>query len=505
MFERHGTTYWRRPGKSFGISATTNHGGSDLLYVFSASTAFTPERGYSRFGAYAVLVHGGDFTAAARALAKDGYGDTRVPRESAPSTERGQPHLAPSDTFTRPAVNVEFGDAILAPLPDVPYSGWFNRAAIHAVGGSSGAGKTTLMLDTLRRGRRGEAVLGHVGQRHEFLVIFADRGKVSNRETFERMGIEPTTFPVAHIDGVPHGPTSAARIVAAIEACDEIPAAVFVEGADMLVEDPSKPAVVTEFLAALLRAAEHYGLAMVVSVGAGKAKPREGYALKRDQLFGSIMWSRRSDTVLVLTIDGDGTTPRRHLAVLHRNAPAETFDLEYQNGLLVPTTPLATTTDEDLLAWFREAETFTARQFRAAFPRFSGRRAAELLDGYVALRILRAKTKNDRTHYIYRGGTVPDVSHENRDDFSAAEVSSETVPKTSGTGHGNDEATHEKTRDFTPPPSLSLNPLEIVSQSHSSLCLVSEWDKSACPTVSPRARDAEAVTPEDGGADVVRL
>ena len=408
VFERDGTTYWRRPGKSFGISATTNHGDSDLLYVFSASTPFTPDRGYSRFGAYAVLDHGGDFAAAARALAKAGYGEARG--HTAPPPTRG--HASPAPTmatqtmaFTRPAVNVECGEAILAPLPGVPYSGWFNRGAVHAIGGSSGAGKTTLMLDILRRGRRGEAVLGHVGQRHDFLVIFADRGKVSNRETFERMGIDPATFPVAHIDGVPHGPTSVARIEAAVEACDEIPAAVFVEGADMLVEDPSKPAVVTEFMAALLRIAEHYGLAVILSVGAGKAKPKEGYALKRDQLFGSIMWSRRSDTVLVLTIDGDGTTPRRHLAVLHRNAPAETFDLEYQNGLLVPTTPLASTTNDDLLAWFREAETFTARQFRAAFQRFSGHRAAELLDGYVKLRTLRAKTKNDRTHYIYRSGT----------------------------------------------------------------------------------------------------
>ena len=93
------------------------------------------------------------------------------------------------------------------------------------------------------------------------------------------------------------------------------------------------------------------------------------------------------------------------------------------------------------------------------------------------------------------------MSHEKRDDFGAAEVSSETVPKTSGTGHGNDEATHENPNDFTPSPSLSLNPLEIVSQSHSSLSLVSEWDRNACPTVSPRARDAEA----EGSNDAVRL
>src|SRR5207248_4509818 len=65
---------WRRPGKQGpGISATTNWNGSDLLYVFSTSTLFEPERGYSKFSAYALLNFGGDFVAAARALAAQGY------------------------------------------------------------------------------------------------------------------------------------------------------------------------------------------------------------------------------------------------------------------------------------------------------------------------------------------------------------------------------------------------------------------------------------------------
>jgi len=67
--------WWRRPGKQDeGISATTNYAGSDLLYVFSTSTCFEPERGYSKFAAYAHLAHGGDFAAAARALTQQGYG-----------------------------------------------------------------------------------------------------------------------------------------------------------------------------------------------------------------------------------------------------------------------------------------------------------------------------------------------------------------------------------------------------------------------------------------------
>lgn len=79
VYERGGRTYWRRPGKAEGISATTNHGGYDLLYVFSTSTVFEPEQGYSKWRAYAVMNHNGDWSAAARDLRAKGYGAPDAP------------------------------------------------------------------------------------------------------------------------------------------------------------------------------------------------------------------------------------------------------------------------------------------------------------------------------------------------------------------------------------------------------------------------------------------
>jgi len=73
----NGTRYWTRPGKSLreGHSASTNYGGLDLLYVFSSSASpFEPERVYSKFAAFALLEHGGDFKAAAKELAGWRYG-----------------------------------------------------------------------------------------------------------------------------------------------------------------------------------------------------------------------------------------------------------------------------------------------------------------------------------------------------------------------------------------------------------------------------------------------
>lgn len=74
LWTRGPITYWRRPGKSQGISATTNYAESDLLYVFTTSTDFEANRGYGKFGAYALLEHRGDFRAASRCLRDQGYG-----------------------------------------------------------------------------------------------------------------------------------------------------------------------------------------------------------------------------------------------------------------------------------------------------------------------------------------------------------------------------------------------------------------------------------------------
>jgi hypothetical protein len=65
-----GVGYWRRPGKDGrGWSATTDHAGSGLLYVFSGNALpFAPGRGYTKFAAHVLLNFAGDFHAAARAL-----------------------------------------------------------------------------------------------------------------------------------------------------------------------------------------------------------------------------------------------------------------------------------------------------------------------------------------------------------------------------------------------------------------------------------------------------
>jgi len=117
LLEPHGWTlayrkgeveHWRRPGKQHGISATTNHDGSGLLYVFSTSTTFEAERSYDPFGAYATLHYAGDLHAAAQALYADGYGEhLRHPgppcaRADCPNPPAGQTPEPPEDGWEPP-------------------------------------------------------------------------------------------------------------------------------------------------------------------------------------------------------------------------------------------------------------------------------------------------------------------------------------------------------------------------------------------------------------------
>lgn len=96
VHQRGNIRYWRRPGKDVpGWSATTgycnNEQGHDMLAVFSSNAApfDGPANGrpcscHTKFAAYALLNHHGDFKAAAKALAADGYGE----RREQPATEQ---------------------------------------------------------------------------------------------------------------------------------------------------------------------------------------------------------------------------------------------------------------------------------------------------------------------------------------------------------------------------------------------------------------------------------
>ena len=84
MLQSHGWTtrngkHWTRPGKSGGISGTFGVVGERKFFCWTSSAApLQANESYSPFALFATFYHGGDFSAAAEALALEGYGEQEI-------------------------------------------------------------------------------------------------------------------------------------------------------------------------------------------------------------------------------------------------------------------------------------------------------------------------------------------------------------------------------------------------------------------------------------------
>ena len=156
---KSGVTSWRRPGKSEGISATTNHADTDKLYVFSSSTIFEPQRSYSKFAVFALVEYAGNFSEAAKALRSLGYGQPRAELGTlevhAPSlvqlhNEEGE--IIESSWLPKPIAETELAEE---PPPSMLRREDGNcliyAGKINAIFGESESGKTWLALEAIRQ------------------------------------------------------------------------------------------------------------------------------------------------------------------------------------------------------------------------------------------------------------------------------------------------------------------------------------------------------------------
>jgi hypothetical protein len=166
VFTRGEVTYWRRPGKDHGISATTGH--CKGLKVFTTSTSFKTVGTYTKLGAYTALKHAGNFTAAIKKLAEQGYGtwidnNGEVRQNPVPKDWRKKTGSTSGGDGSNPDLSwIEDDYATLADaeqeLDDTAYAWdlWIPRGAIAAVVSDPGIGKTRLAVDWCARLWRGD-------------------------------------------------------------------------------------------------------------------------------------------------------------------------------------------------------------------------------------------------------------------------------------------------------------------------------------------------------------
>ncbi|MEU5442743.1 bifunctional DNA primase/polymerase [Streptomyces griseofuscus] len=145
LVTRGDTTYWGWADGVGGVKATTGRDpAADRLYVFATGSDFQAEVPYSKFGAYALLQHGGNFKAAAAALRQQGYGTPAARRRLSAVPSQPQ-HFSDGSTALdhTPDAQEEFeGGPQLRAVPDRPELDITNEAdAIDGVLGLMAAGQ----------------------------------------------------------------------------------------------------------------------------------------------------------------------------------------------------------------------------------------------------------------------------------------------------------------------------------------------------------------------------
>lgn len=148
---RDGIACWRRPGKDRGISATSGFGEKDLLYVFSSNAdPFDLEHSYSKFGAYALLEHGGDFKLASKTLADQGFGIKKVEPAPIEKLLAGSGEIARAEVLhakmVADAQSLNSSEKFTCGMSkfDEALGGGFALGNLIVTAGRSGHGKTTL-------------------------------------------------------------------------------------------------------------------------------------------------------------------------------------------------------------------------------------------------------------------------------------------------------------------------------------------------------------------------
>ena len=167
---------WCRPGKTSGISATTGHcrtaGSGDLLYVFSSSASpFEPDHSYSKFAAYSLLNHSGDFSAAASDLRNRGVGGT-------PSSDfQFSVTLPPADQIQPDgsvrARRYKFSSELSLIDPDLQWivHGLIRRGAGTMLSAHPKVGKTTWLAHMLQALGIGETFCGMATKPTKVMVV----------------------------------------------------------------------------------------------------------------------------------------------------------------------------------------------------------------------------------------------------------------------------------------------------------------------------------------------
>ena len=185
----HPITWWTRPGKSEGVSASTG-GEGDWLYIFTTSTDLPDNQPLNKFYVYAHYHHDGDMSAAAKQLARDGYGTPLTPlSDLAPwefaTIEGGQEHTDEADAWVAEHLKELDWHELWA---DQTEEEWIVEPLLPArrlvaLYSAPKVGKSLLMLEIAAAVATGREVLGTTPERRHVLYVDFENDPVADIRT----------------------------------------------------------------------------------------------------------------------------------------------------------------------------------------------------------------------------------------------------------------------------------------------------------------------------------
>jgi archaellum biogenesis ATPase FlaH len=182
--------YYRRPGKDRGGHSASLIDGK-TFYVFSSNAhPFEPDQGYSPFGVYALLEHNGDYSRAAKELARHGYGERQGPAKEVARQESGEekPKQQQSRIKRARLMNLdELGECFEREVSYL-YRSHIPNAMPIIINGREGEGKTTICVQI------GSEILAN-GADHEVIIWVASEGFVSDTTAkMVKLGVDRRRF-----------------------------------------------------------------------------------------------------------------------------------------------------------------------------------------------------------------------------------------------------------------------------------------------------------------------
>jgi hypothetical protein len=282
VFTAKGTTYWRRPGKETGISATTGRNGGDNLFVFTTSTTFEAEKPYSKFAAFAHLEHQGDFRAAARELRKMGFGGIAMatpvlssPALITPLDEEGNPK--PESSWIPHEMDWEDDGQDIQPTIFRREDGnaVFYPGKINALFGESESGKTWVAL---------AAVVEQLMEGNPVFYLDFEDSRHGIRSRLKALGIEQSHLRTFRYSNPDDAFDVAVRDFLQVALEESKPTLVVVDGVNAAMNlmglDLEKNKDATYFSQMVLRPLRNFGAAVVTIDHVTKSKDSRGnYAI----------------------------------------------------------------------------------------------------------------------------------------------------------------------------------------------------------------------------------